>query len=255
MDIMGKAIFRFTFNGKRVIKATLGDPTSILKRVDKPGFIITMNGGLHYFDQELEYIEPIVDLPVDSSLFRTNDAKCDPLGRLWTGSMCRDGGQADGKLFMVSPNGTVEEICGGYKILNGPAFDDPLTKAYFSDSPTRTIFQISISKSGQPGPPTEFAELPEAFGYPDGMTVDREGCLWVACHGGSAVVKLDQTGKIIQHIKLPVRNVTSLSFGGPSLDHLFITTAADSGRDSSPYSGGLFQIKVAAQGRAACSFG
>lgn len=255
VDIMGKAILRYSPQGTRTVKATPGHPTAILKRVNKPGFVVTMNGGLHYFGEDLEYIEPIVDLPIDSSLFRTNDAKCDPFGRLWTGSMCHNGRQADGKLFIVSPDGSVDEIGGGYKIPNGPAFNAPFTRAYFADSPTRTIFQMSISKSGQPGPPTKFAKLPEALGYPDGMTVDREGCLWVACHGGSAVVRLDQTGKTIQHIKLPVRNVTSLSFGGPSLDQLFITTASDSTKASSPYSGGLFQIKVAAQGGAACTFG
>ncbi|CCD03373.1 regucalcin (fragment) (plasmid) [Azospirillum baldaniorum] len=41
-------------------------------------------------------------------------------------------------------------------------------------------------------------------------------------------------------VRLPVSNVTSCAFGGPGLDQLFITTAAQDAPDGEPLAGGLF---------------
>jgi sugar lactone lactonase YvrE len=64
------------------------------------------------------------------------------------------------------------------------------------------------------------------MGKPDGMTIDTEGMLWVALWNGQGVARWNPyTGELLQQIELPVAQVTSCTFGGNDLQHLFVTTA------------------------------
>ena len=64
------------------------------------------------------------------------------------------------------------------------------------------------------------------MGYPDGMTIDSEGMLWVCLWGGGSLIRCNPvTGKIISKIEVPSPNVTSCAFGGENFDILYITTA------------------------------
>ena len=42
-----------------------------------------------------------------------------------------------------------------------------------------------------------FINIPSKEGNPDGMTVDQEGCLWVAVFGGSVINRYNNKGKKI----------------------------------------------------------
>ena len=69
--------------------------------------------------------------------------------------------------------------------------------------------------------------VPEEIGMPDGMAIDSEGMLWVAHYGGSCVSRWNpNTAQLLLKIDLPVTQVTACAFGGPNLDILFITSAA-----------------------------
>ena len=95
--------------------------------------------------------------------------------------------------------------------------------------------------------------VPDSLGAPDGMTIDSEGKLWIAFWGGYAVYRYDpQTGRILQKIDLPARNITSCAFGGKDLDILFITTSSldmsINEQNQLPDAGKLFSVKPGVKG-------
>ena len=61
-------------------------------------------------------------------------------------------------------------------------------------------------------------------GSPDGLSVDAEGCLWVAMHGGGRLRRYAPGGELLADILLPVSRPTSCCFGGPGLRDLYVTT-------------------------------
>jgi gluconolactonase len=81
-------------------------------------------------------------------------------------------------------------------------------------------------------------------GVPDGMTIDTDGNLWIANFDGSVVVKYDpRTGTLLQTIKIPALQVTSVAFGGKNLDELYVTTASMHIREKQdPPRGAVFKV-------------
>jgi xylono-1,5-lactonase len=95
-------------------------------------------------------------------------------------------------------------------------------------------------------------------GFPDGMTTDAEGHVWVAHWGGARVTQRDASGAVVRTVDVDAPHVTNVAFGGPRFSDLFITTARD-GLDAaalaaSPLSGALFVLRDAGRGVAAASF-
>ena len=82
----------------------------------------------------------------------------------------------------------------------------------------------------------------DGWGSPDGMTLDADGGLWVACWGASCVTRLTADGKRDRSISLPASQITNLTFAGPDLDRMFVTSAADGVEDVEPDAGALFEI-------------
>ena len=78
----------------------------------------------------------------------------------------------------------------------------------------RTIYEDKI-----------FCKIPKKFGVPDGITVDKNGGVWVACWGGGCLLRYDQFGKITDIFKVPDLYTTSICFGGSSMNKIYITTA------------------------------
>jgi sugar lactone lactonase YvrE len=156
-----------------------------------------------------------------------NDGKVDPWGCFWAGSMAYDGRPGAGELYRLGPNGRPSVALRGLGISNGLDWSPDGRTFYFIDSPDHAVYAFAFDvASNALGERRTLVSVPTADGTPDGLTVDREGHIWVAFWGGSAVRRYAPTGELERTIELPVRQVTSCTFGGPGLDHLFITTAA-----------------------------
>lgn len=223
-----------------------GHPSAILPRREAPRMMVAMGTGLHYLSADLQSVSPFVNLGVDDALYRTNDAKCDAMGRIWVGVMRQKMDHDDGRVMIVDHRGQIETLEDGYTTPNGPAFNRDGSRAYIADSPTRKIYTIPIDDNGAPESRTFFAALPDGKGQPDGMSVDAEDHLWVAHFGGGRLTRFAPDGTVDRIVKLPVKNITSLTFGGENLDRLYVTTsgAGQSGR----YPGGLFAFKPGVTG-------
>ncbi len=182
-----------------------------------------------------------------------NDGACDPDGRFYCGSMAYDAAPGRGALYRLDPDGTVSVVLTGATISNGLAWSPDGTLAYYIDSPTHRVDVFDYDRERGLRGRRPFVSIPASAGLPDGLAVDAAGGLWVAMHGGSAVLHFRPDGTAGGRVDLPVRDVTACTFGGPSLDRLYITTSRYSG-DPSPLAGALFAADVGVPGLPALPF-
>lgn len=189
-----------------------------------------------------------------------NDLIADPQGRLYAGTIHwgPKGMEKPGQLILVSREGrkVVEE---GIGIANGLGFSPDDKTLYFTDSAARRIYAYRVAADGGLSDRRVFVQVPREEGLPDGLTVDREGFVWSAQWYGSQVVRYDPDGQVERRIALPVRQVSSVAFGGPDLTDLYITTAGEGWEsDLAPpdydfkaanLGGSLYRVRLEIQGR------
>ncbi len=191
---------------------------------------------------------------------RFNDGKCDPNGRFWVGTLSMDDIREVSALYCVKDDFTLEEKITGVSISNGIVWNADGSLMYYIDTPTGEIVQYDFEgKSGHISNKKLVVKIPEEIGYPDGMTIDIDGMLWVALWDGFGVVKINPfTGQLLQKVDLPVPKVTSCAFGGENLDTLFITTArtqmSEKELEDYPLSGAIFTANVNTKGLPAFNF-
>jgi sugar lactone lactonase YvrE len=161
---------------------------------------------------------------------RFNDGRADRQGRFWTGTMVEDealAAPASASLYCLDHAGELERRHSGIGISNGISWSPDGTRMYFADSPKRTIVAFDFdTERGTIGDPQLFATTPHGA-FPDGATVDADGCLWSAQWGASRIVRYRPDGTIDQIIELPVSQPTCVAFGGNRLDELYVTSARD----------------------------
>lgn len=181
---------------------------------------------------------------------RLNDAKADAEGRIYFGAMDAAEAEAIGRLHLLHPDGAIAELDDGYTVTNGPAISPDGGTLYHADSPARVVYAFDRARDGRLTGKRVHIRFTEAEGYPDGMTVDAEGGLWVCHWDGSRVTRFTPAGARDRVIALPASRVTSCTFCGPDLDRLAITTAAQERMDE-PLAGALFLAQPGLRGFAA----
>lgn len=203
-------------------------------------------------------IDPLLPLP-DAPQTRLNDAKLDPAGRLWFGSMHEvEPREPLGVLRCLQPDGRWTQLSQPYRICNGPAFSADGRTMWHADSALGVIHRYALDEQGRATAPVEWKRFDAIDGVPDGMCVDAEGALWVAHWGGWRVSRFGPDGALLAEIRLPVSQVSNLCFGGPERRRLFITTArvglSTSQLAREPLAGALFWTDVEVPGLALPAF-
>ena len=161
-----------------------------------------------------------------------NDMIADPKGRLYAGTMFwgPDGMVRAGALYLVERAGTIRPVEEGIGLSNGLGFSPDDRTLYYTDSTARRIYAYNLAADGSLSGKRVFAEVSADEGVPDGLTVDADGFVWSATWYGGQIVRYDPQGKLERRIKLPYKQTSSLIFGGPDLDEIFVTTAFNSWR-------------------------
>jgi sugar lactone lactonase YvrE len=183
---------------------------------------------------------------------RFNDAKADAEGRIWAGTMDDNEREASGSLYRLDPDQDWHRMDKGYVVTNGPAFSPDGRVLYHTDTFEGTIFAFDLDAKGKLSKKRIFTTIPEGDGYPDGMTCDAEGHLWVAHWNGWRLTRFRPDGQVDRIIEMPVSQVTSCAFGGPELDRLYITSArkglGEKELAEQPLAGGLFVLDPGVKG-------
>ncbi|WP_379150733.1 SMP-30/gluconolactonase/LRE family protein [Paenibacillus sp. sgz5001063] len=217
------------------------------------GWVVALQDGIYKFreDESLELLAAVeTELPGN----RLNDAKCDSKGRLWFGSMSMENKEDAGSLYVMDPEGEVRKVLSGIGISNGMAWDDSRGLMYYIDTLTQGVDVMDYDlQNGTVSGRRTVVRFTEGVGSPDGMTIDREGMIWVAHWNGSCVSRWNpHTGEQIGRIEVPAPFVTSCAFGGDHLDELYITTARGGMNPEElqrwPLAGGLFKADTGVKG-------
>ncbi len=183
---------------------------------------------------------------------RMNDGCCDPVGRFLAGTLTHDRKPGASALYVLDGAGA-RMVVGGLTAANGPAFSPDGRTMYLVDTGPRTIWAHPYdAQAGRAGPGHRWVVCSEREGAPDGIAVDTEGCVWVAMNWTGRIHRYRPDGDLETVLWAPTRRITSLAFGGPDLDQMYVTSACcgyqerDFAHD--PYAGALFRFRPGATG-------
>jgi sugar lactone lactonase YvrE len=191
----------------------------------------------------------VIDQVLDSLTHRMNDAKCDSLGRFWSGSCAKDFSKGMGALHVFTEDESSQIVVDGFTLPNGLGWTVDNKIMYFVDSVAHQIYRGDFDlATGHLGPLGLLADV--NFGFPDGLAVDVDGCIWLAVWGGSKVIRLSPQGEIIAEIQMPVTQPSSCAFGPDGT--LYITSAtgglSEGQLAAQPLAGSLFAIQTNTHG-------
>ncbi|MEH2628661.1 L-arabinonolactonase [Bradyrhizobium sp. AZCC 1719] len=212
------------------------------------GAILALRHGFARYDFASRTLTPSTSIGLDHPMLRLNDGKADPHGRFIAGTM--HGGRAPderplGGLYRLEASGALEQLETDLAVSNGPCFSPDGRTFYLADTARRLIWTYDYSRDGPLTNKRVFANTDDLNSGPDGATVDSEGYLWSVLVRVGAIVRFAPDGRISRTIEMPVRHPTSVSFGGPNLDVLFVTSISRSTNlsDDHPDAGGLFAVE------------
>jgi sugar lactone lactonase YvrE len=219
------------------------------------GLIVARTDGLFFFDPEAVKWTFIKDPESNIPTNRFNDGKADPAGRFWAGTISVEGDNSGvAALYRLDKDLKIKKVVDKAGNSNGLAWDTQKKVMYYIDTPTMEVAAFDYDQeSGEVSNRHPCIKITEDMGYPDGMTIDAEGKLWVCLWAGHSVSRWDpDNGKLLQRIELPAPNVTSCVFGGRNFDELYVTSARltldDATLEKYPLSGGLFRVKPGVRG-------
>ncbi|MDL1944174.1 SMP-30/gluconolactonase/LRE family protein [Chloroflexi bacterium CFX2] len=196
----------------------------------------------------------------ESPTNRINDGKCDPAGRFLAGTMDMNEKEASGSLYSFDGKQTTR-LLDGIRISNGLAWSPDHKTFYYIDTPTREVKAFDYDGvTGQIANLRIAVRVPESLGWPDGMTSDTEGSLWIAMWGGAQVTRWNpNSGQLLEQIPVPALQTSSCVFGGKNMNELFVTSArvgmSDADIEKYPLSGGLFRVVTKVEGMPTFEFG
>lgn len=168
----------------------------------------------------------IAEVPARERL-RFNDAGIDPAGRVWVGSMHLDESAPVAALYRLDAGSVLTRVLDDVTISNGMAWAPDGTRMYYADSPLRRLDVFDYQPAtGEASNRRPFVDLSSFKGVPDGLTIDADGCLWVAFFGGGILARITPDAEIDAVLDLPVSQPTSCAFGGPGMTDLYVTTAS-----------------------------
>lgn len=242
VDIVGETVFRYE-PGSGVHRVVFsGETVTAICELDGGGLLMVTPTSLSTLrDGALETLSTH-SLPEG---VRTNDAKCDPWGRLWFGTMDIGTTRPVGELFVF--DGERSLVVDGLILSNGLGWSPSADVFYHVDSMARRLYSYDYDgETGKIHRRRVLADMNDRPEVPDGLAVDVDGNIWVAMYDGWCVNVFDPGGRIIHIEKVGVQKPTSVAFGGDDLSRLYITTASqelDRGElDRQPDAGELLRI-------------
>jgi sugar lactone lactonase YvrE len=253
VDITGGVLYRLDPTKGEIARRPVGSPLSAAIPAVDGALILTRGNGVYRYDWDRASTTLIATIDPPDATIQLNDAACDPVGRLWAGTIDANFGRGRSSLLRF---GAVvpDVVLSSRGLANGIGWSPEGTTMYFVDSQQRTVeaFDYDV-QSGSVSHPRVWLTLSESQGFPDGLAVDARGDVWVALYGGAAVHHYSDDGVLAEVLNFPVDRVTNVCFGGAELDDLYVTTSAHrltpAEQRSQPLAGATFIVPCAGAGQ------
>jgi sugar lactone lactonase YvrE len=260
VDIPNKTVHRTDPTSGRTDVIEVDEQIGALALRESGGLVAAFHDGFGILDEAIGKIKTIAPVEAEDRSTRMNDGKVDPDGRFWAGTTGLDHRPDAGTLYRLGPDLTVTPMLSDLTVSNGLGWSPDGTTMYFIDSTTRCVDAFAFDRAdGTISDRRTVVAVREGAGWPDGMTVDAEGFLWVALWGGWAVERYAPDGRLDLRVDVPVEQPASCAFGGRELGTLYITTAAKGlptdGDPAQPLAGSLFMCEPGPRGRRSTRFG
>lgn len=215
------------------------------------GLVVNLRDGVGLYDSA-EGFRWLVRNPVPGR--RGNDAAVAPDGSLWAGTMRYDEAAGGGTLSRIGSDGSAAEILPDVAVSNGTGWSPDGRLMYYVDSPTRRIDVFDVTGEGVTGR-RPLAHIEDGAGFPDGLCVDADGCVWVALWDGAAIRRYTPDGTLDRVIRLPFPRPTACAFGGAGLSDLYVSSArVGLGAAAPPLAGSVLVSADAGRGLAQPAF-
>lgn len=260
VDILSGKLFRYDPYNKSNETFDIGEHLGCVALREGGGLVIARQSGFAFFNPDKQEISAITDPESQIENHRFNDGKCDPFGRFWAGTLSYELEEGAGSLYCLDQNLDTQVKLRNLTLPNGMAWNRETEKFFCIDTMAQKVRAFDYDgKSGEIANPLVVKKFDGEEGYPDGMTIDREGALWVALYNGGKVVRVDPgSGEVLFEVHLPVPQATSCTFGGAGFSELYITTGrehmSEEDIDRWPLSGSLFKVELPFKGRPAARF-
>ncbi|MFG2457744.1 SMP-30/gluconolactonase/LRE family protein [Streptomyces sp. NPDC048523] len=244
IDILGARLHSYDpVSGHRTVRV-LDQHIGAVKPRAGGGLVLNLRDGVALLDPDgsLRWLhhEPVPGR-------RANDAAVAPDGSLWAGTMRYDEAPGGGTLSRITGDGMHHTVLDDVAVSNGAGWSPDGRLMYYIDSPTRRV-DVFDHHDGHIENRRTLVEIEDGAGFPDGLTVDADGCVWVALWDGGAVRRYTPGGELDRVITLPTSRVTACAFGGPDLSDLYITTARVGLDAPHPVAGSLLVVPGAGKG-------
>lgn len=251
VSIEQDTVYRWDPRTGRVSTFDVGQPVGAIVPRSAGGYALAVEHGFAAVDALGETPRTVATIEQSGPRYRMNDAKCDPRGRFWAGTMAYDETPGVSALYRLE-NGTVRTILTGVTISNGLGWSPDNGLMYYIDTPTGRVdvFDYDLA-TGDITNRRPLVHVSPDVGHPDGMTVDAEGYLWVCLWGGGAVHRYSPKGELDRTVQVPSTFTTDCVFGGPDLTDLYITSAAHASggkNDDQPHAGDVFVFRPGVAG-------
>ena len=251
VDIIGEKIISQNLDGSNIHALEVDGNPGCVVFSDEGTMVTGVDNQISSFDGDGNLLKVLADTKEGSGL-RFNDGKCDPTGRFWIGSMDRKEKNKLGSLYSWNSIEGLVNREQGVTVSNGMGWSPDNSLFYYIDSPTRevSVYDIDLS-TGSINNKRRFISFTEEDGFPDGMTIDNDGRLWIAFWGGSKIMCVNPDSKAIEElVSFPVSKITSCAFGGEKMDRLFITSAkVQVNEEDEPMAGKTFIVSPGVKGQ------
>lgn len=226
-DIDGKRFYRYLWREQRHELVHQGFSVNGFCLQQDAGFLVTSSQGVWLWEPGKDPL--LLASSADGEECRLNDCLADLEGRVYSGSfhLGEDESSPSSFLFRIDTDGSVHIADEGIGFSNGLAFSPDCATLYFTDTTARCIYAYDWRRSdGALRNRRVFVRIDRSEGLPDGLTVDADGFLWCAHWFGGCVTRYDPDGKRERRVEIPASQTSSLAFGGPDLDEVYVTSAA-----------------------------
>jgi D-xylonolactonase len=251
VDIKNRRIFSCSADGTQRKSWSAPQQIGFILPTAGGDLVCALEDGLYRFSTLSGRFTLIRNVEQELPSNRFNDGFVDSTGGLWFGSMNDRETQPTGSLYHLNRSGKLQVADSDYVITNGPAMSPDGSILYHTDTLKKKIYAFDVLPDFSLTNRRVFATI-HVTGYPDGMAVDSDGCVWIALFGGGRIERYRPSGQLISTVPFPCSNITKLAFGGDDLCTVFVTTArkglSPKQLANEPLAGALFSFRSAVPG-------